>query len=123
MLQRFSVVATTNIWILHCYNLFPLLQQLRVEIILLQLLNVVTVLLHRILCNCYKIFTKSCNNGVFYCYNYKLLQLQALNTPYLNASMLGTCKPFQTAVEQLQGPKRDKGYLITIENGQGFFHS
>ena len=57
------------IWKLHCYNLFALLQQLCVEIILLQLLNVVTVLIHRITCICYNIFLKCCNNGVFY---YKL---------------------------------------------------
>ena len=34
------------IWKLHCYNLSALLQQLCVEIILLQLLNVVTLLQH-----------------------------------------------------------------------------
>ena len=66
LLQRFSVIVTTNIWMLHCYNLFILLQRLFVVTILLQQINVVTILLHRIACNCYNLFDKPCNNGIFW---------------------------------------------------------
>ena len=58
LLQRFSVIVTTNIWMLHCYNLFILLQRLFVVTILLQQINVVTIWI-------------SCNNVTF---KYLLLQ-------------------------------------------------
>ena len=74
MLQRFSVVVTTNIKFLHCYNLFALLQGLCVVTILLQRIHVVTILIQLIACNCYNLFDKHCNNGIFGL-------LQALQTP------------------------------------------
>ena len=74
VLQRFSVVVTTNIWFSHCYNLFALLQGLCVVTILLQRIHVVTILIQHIACNCYNLFDKHCNNGIFWL-------LQALQTP------------------------------------------
>ena len=79
------------IWKLHCYNLFALLQQLCVEIILLQLLNVVTVLLHRIPCICYNIFLKRCNNGVFYCYSYNYKLWTRPSWHPLSSNMMPKC--------------------------------
>ena len=74
VLQRFSVVVTTNIWFSHCYNLFALLQGLCVVTILLQRIHVVTILIRHIACNCYNLFDKPCNNGIFWL-------LQAFQTP------------------------------------------
>ena len=74
VLQHFSVVVTTNIWFSHCYNLFALLQGLCVVTILLQRIHVVTILIQHIACNCYNLFDKHCNNGIFWL-------LQALQTP------------------------------------------
>ena len=88
MLQRFLVIVTTNIWILHfynisrnCYNLFILLHRLFDVTILLQQLYVVTIFLHRIACNCYNVFAKGCNNGIFHCYNCYNAMLQAFHYP------------------------------------------
>ena len=74
VLQHLSVVVTTNIWFSHCYNLFALLQGLCVVTILLQRIHVVTILIQHIACNCYNLFDKHCNNGIFWL-------LQALQTP------------------------------------------
>ena len=74
VLQHFSVVVTTNIWFSHCYNLFALLQGLCVVTILLQRIHVVTILIQHIACNCYNLFDKPCNNGIFWL-------LQAFQTP------------------------------------------
>ena len=88
MLQRFLVIVTTNIWILHCYNisrncynLFILLHRLFDVTILLQQLYVVTILLHRIACNCYNVFATGCNNGIIHCYACYNAMLQAFQTP------------------------------------------
>ena len=88
VLQRFLVIVTTNIWILHCYNisrncynLFILLHRLFDVTILLQQLYVVTILLHRIACNCYNVFATGCNNGIFHCYACYNAMLQAFQTP------------------------------------------
>ena len=82
VLQRFSVVVTTNIWFSHCYNLFALLQGLCVVTILLQRIHVVTILIQHIACNCYNLFDKPCNNGIFWL-------LQAFQTPlYKRAQVL-----------------------------------
>ena len=88
VLQRFLVIVTTNIWILHCYNisrncynLFILLHRLFDVTILLQQLYVVTILLHRIACNCYNVFATGCNNGRFHCYACYNAMLQAFQTP------------------------------------------
>ena len=89
LLQCFSVVVRTNIWILHCYNfsrncynLFILLHRLFDVTILLQQLYVVTILLHRIACNCYNVFATGCNNGIFHCYACYNAMLQAFQTPF-----------------------------------------
>ena len=74
VLQRFSVVVTTNIWFSHCYNLFALLQGLCVVTILLQRIHVVTISIRHIACNCYNHSDKPCNNGIFWL-------LQAFQTP------------------------------------------
>ena len=74
VLQHLSVVVTTNIWFSHCYNLFALLQGLCVVTILLQRIHVVTILIRHIACNCYNLFDKPCNNGIFWL-------LQAFQTP------------------------------------------
>ena len=83
VLQRFSVVVTTNIWFSHCYNLFALLRGLCVVTILLQRIHVVTILIQHIACNCYNLFDKPCNNGIFWL-------LQAFQTPNFseNSSVL-----------------------------------
>ena len=81
VLQRFSVVVTTNIWFSHCYNLFALLQGLCVVTILLQRIHVVTILIQHIACNCYNLFDKHCNNGIFWL-------LQALQTPGLRGDAI-----------------------------------
>ena len=65
VLQRFSVVL---------HRLFDVT-------ILLQQLDVVTILLHRIACNCYNVFAQGCNNGIFHCYACYNALLQALYQP------------------------------------------
>ena len=49
---------------------------------MLQRIRVVTILLHRIACNCYNVFNKRCNNGIFHCYACYNALLQALETPF-----------------------------------------
>ena len=103
VLQRFSVVVTTNIWFSHCYNLFALLRGLCVVTILLQRIHVVTILIQHNACNCYNLFNKHCNNGIFWL-------LQALQTPESNSKMFSLCNGEQcinnTIIIQILSNKR-----------------
>ena len=125
MLQRFLVIVTTNIWILHCYNisrncynLFILLHRLFDVTILLQQLYVVTILLHRIACNCYNVFATGCNNGIFHCYACYNAMLQAFQTPHLISSETNEshCWFLEMHITQLREPVRLTQNLLVHPN-------